>query len=609
MNKKPIKITLFLISIITLTEVIPLSSSINWSPDMRLTWDDEWDTAPSIIQASDGRIWVFWFSYRTGNAEIFYKIYDPLQTHHWSSEMQLTNNQSTDGTPYAMQASNGDIWVVWMTFRLGNYEIYYKTFNGTAWSTDIRLTNNPSRDEFPAILQTNDGKIWVFWDSLRTGNYDIFYKTTIDNGANWTPDTQVTSRNDDEWDPSVIETADGKVWLAYTRKNDIYFMTYDGIHWSSAERLTTDANDDWHPSILQDNAGNIWVFWDSNRISYDGVPQTDIFYQFYNGVSWLTYDVQLTTDPDEDDMPSAIQDTGGNMWVLWSSDRDFNRDLYYRTDIILPAHDVEIFSVLPLNSSIHYGESVLIEVVARNHGTGIETFDVECYANETWIGTETVSNLEAGQLYPVYFTLYSFLLTWGNYIISANATQVLGETNTDDNTFTDGILTITWCDIAVINVVPSKTVVGKGFTSSINVTVRNEGTQTETFYLTAHYNGISIDTQEVTLEGGNSAIVVFLWNTTNVVKGVYTIGATATPLPNEDDVLDNTYTDGHVMVTIPGDVDGDRAVDSDDLHLSAGAYGKSFGNPTFNPNADIDSDCEVDLNDLYILARNYGNKF
>lgn len=605
MNKKPVQITLFLISIIMLTEVIPLSSSINWSPDMRLTWDEEWDTAASIIQASDGTIWVFWFSYRTGNAEIFYKIYDPFQTHHWSSEMQLTNNQSSDGTPYAMQASNGDIWVVWMTNRLGNYEIFCKTFNGTAWSTDIRLTNNTSRDELPAILQTTDGKIWVFWDSLRTGNYDIFYKTTIDNGANWTSATPVTSRNEDEWDPSVIETADGKVWLAYTRKDDIYFMTYDGIDWSSPERLTTDANDDWHPSILQDNTGNIWVFWDSDRISYE-FPQTDIFYQFYDGFSWLPDDVQLTTDPDEDDMSSVIQDNGGNIWVLWSSDRDFNRDLYYRTDIILPAHDVEIFSVLPLNSSIHYGESVLIEVVARNHGTSTETIVVECYANETLIGTQTVSNLEAGQLYPVYFTLYSFLLTWGNYTISANATQVLGETNTDDNTFTDGILTIRWYDIAVIDVVPSKTVVGQGFTSSINVTVRNEGTQTETFSLTAHYNGTSINTQEVTLESGNSAIVVFLWNTTNVAKGKYTIGATAALLPNEDDVLDNTYTDGYVTVTIQGDVDGDRDVDSDDLHLFAGAYGSSVGDPAFNPNADINSDGDVDFNDLYILARNYG---
>jgi len=598
-----------------LTEVIPLASSINWSPEMRLTWNEAWDTGPSIMRASDGRHWVFWFSYRTGNAEIFYKIYDPFQAHHWSSEMQLTNNAGTDATPYAMQASNGDIWVVWMTNRLGDYEIFYKTFNGTAWSTDIRLTTNTSTDELPAILQTTDGKIWVFWDSLRTGNYDIFYKTTIDNGAHWTSDTSVTSRNEDEWDPSVIQTADHKLWLTYTRNEDIYYMTYDGANWSSAAQLTTDAHEDWHASILQDNTGNIWVFWDSNRISYDLVPQTDIFYQFYNGVSWLTNDVQVTTDPNEDDMCSAMKDNGGNIWVVWSSDRDFdgglfpNRDLYYRTDLILPAHDVEIFSVISLNSSIDYGETALIEVVARNHGTSIETVDVECYANETLIETQTVWNLEAGQLRPLYFTLYSTDLTWGNWIISANAAPVSGETNTDDNTFTDGSLAIIGHDIAVIDVVPSKTVVGQGFTTSINVTVRNEGTQIETFSLTARYNGTSISTQEVTLESGNSTIVVFLWNTTNVAKGKYTISATASPLPDEDDVTDNTYTDGYVTVTIPGDVDGNRNVDSNDMQLLAGAYGSSFGDVAFYANADIDCDGSVDSNDLYILARSFGKSF
>ena len=40
-------------------------------------------------------------------------------------------------------------------------------------------------------------------------------------------------------------------------------------------------------------------------------------------------------------------------------------------------------------------------------------------------------------------------------------------------------------DVAVTNVAPSKTVVGQGFSATINVTVANQGDYTETFNVTA----------------------------------------------------------------------------------------------------------------------------
>ena len=159
-------------------------------------------------------------------------------------------------------------------------------------------------------------------------------------------------------------------------------------------------------------------------------------------------------------------------------------------------------------------------------------------------------------------------------------------------------------DLTVTSIEPCKTFVGQDYPASINVTVENHGNLTETFYVTVYANTTVIKKQAaMTLPHGNSTTVTITWNTTGAAKGNYTITATASTVPGETDTTDNTLTDGWIIVTIPGDVDGDRDVDPDDFYLFAGAYGTS---PPSNPNCDIDGDGDVDPGDFYIFAGNYG---
>ncbi len=165
-------------------------------------------------------------------------------------------------------------------------------------------------------------------------------------------------------------------------------------------------------------------------------------------------------------------------------------------------------------------------------------------------------------------------------------------------------------DIAIRDVTPFQTIVGQGSTISINVTVTNQGAYTETFNVTAYYASDPIETQTVTnLPSGTSTNLTFLWNTTGVPYGNYTISAYAALGPSETDTADNTYINGAVLVTIPGDVDGDRDVDYDDFIVLAGAYGSSSGQPAFRVEADIDIDDDVDYDDFILLAGNYGRSW
>jgi len=162
-------------------------------------------------------------------------------------------------------------------------------------------------------------------------------------------------------------------------------------------------------------------------------------------------------------------------------------------------------------------------------------------------------------------------------------------------------------DVSVTDVDPSKTVVGQGFTLSINVTVTNQGAYSEIFNVTAYANTTIIDTlADITLASGDSTTIFFTWDTTGVLYGNYTISVYATQVPNELDTQDNTHAESTVLLTMPGDIDGDYYVGSADFSVLAGAYGSSIGDPAYDARADFDNDGYVGSSDFSILAGNYG---
>ena len=161
-------------------------------------------------------------------------------------------------------------------------------------------------------------------------------------------------------------------------------------------------------------------------------------------------------------------------------------------------------------------------------------------------------------------------------------------------------------DVAVTNVTSAKTVICQDCCGDVTVTVENQGTTTETFNVTAYANTTVIQKKEITLTSGDSTDITFTWNTTGFDKGNYTIKAVADTVPGETDTADNTYIDGTVKVTIPGDVNGDCKVDWKDLLVLAMAYGSNKGEPRYVAEADFNSDGKIDWKDLLVLARNYG---
>jgi hypothetical protein len=385
MKHKVTTILALLSILITTNAIVRPSYAISWSPDMRITWNTETDWMPSIIQASDGKIWVVWHSYRMGNADLFYKIYDASQVPQWSVETRLTSN-----------------------------------------STD---------DRSPSIMQASDGKIWVVWER----GMDIYYKTSVDNGATWSPETPlVYSLVQDDYDPSVLQASNGTIWVVWERRMSIYYKTSvdNGATWSENTPLIDTGYTEWHPTVMETSDNFIWVVWDSDRV----FEQSDIYCKIYDGATWSA-DTRLTFDSATDVAPSITQTTEGTIWIVWASWRIENLDIYYMTNSVPQhLHDIAIFSVAhdPDVAVVYKGLNVSIEVVPQNQGMEDEFIQVYCYANFTLID-DKIFHLSAGQLAPINFTWNTLNVNPDNYSIIV-VIQIIGQTDTDpaDNTIFNG---------------------------------------------------------------------------------------------------------------------------------------------------------------------------
>ena len=165
-------------------------------------------------------------------------------------------------------------------------------------------------------------------------------------------------------------------------------------------------------------------------------------------------------------------------------------------------------------------------------------------------------------------------------------------------------------DVAVQNIEFPKTIIAESYVLTFNVTVENHGNSTENFALTARANSSIIQVQNVALTCGSFATVAFNWNTSGFAKGNYTVGSLAETVPGETDTTDNALNySATIILTLPGDFNGDFKVGPADFALLARAYGATPNKPLWNPNCDINNDQKVGPADFAILSVHYGQHY
>ncbi len=235
--------------------------------------------------------------------------------------------------------------------------------------------------------------------------------------------------------------------------------------------------------------------------------------------------------------------------------------------------------------------------------------DTQYVSQDEYVALQWILPPPPGYLGPVwelsgYLQALGYAPSWHAFIRAAIPTSPLG-------THDVAITRISHCK-AGCQPMPT---LGKGYPAKINVTVQNQGNFSETFNVTVYASPtlpppITIGTRTVVnLLAGETRVLTFLWNASTAPYGNYTIGATAGTIPSETDTADNTLNDGKILVTIPGDVDGNLNVNILDVVKITGCYSSKKGDPPYNPNSDLDDNDVINILDVVKCTGHYGEKY
>jgi len=436
--------------ILTLALIGPTSAGVSFNAETRLTryWDKGgWDNYPTLAQAENGSVWLVWQSKRNPtDFDLYYNLYNGTGwMYNWTKfrERPIFTHPSQDMTPWLLQAQDGKLWLFWSSNRTGDYDIFYITSSdsGQTWTTPNPAVTNSAKDTNPVAMQARNGTMWLVWHRELSGTSSAMYKTY--NGTVWSPERTIDGVNSGH--PYVLQMKDGKIWVFWDLLVDvdnfeIVYRVFNGTSWSNLNRLTTRSSyDDVDPAGVQDRNGTVWVFWSARTDTSQG----DIHYVSSddNGAHWTDID-SLTTDNMDDVQPCVARISDKKLWVAWSSNRDpvlQQYDLYYTTSNQILVHDVAIQSVIHSHDPIYPGETLPVTVTTVNLGDYAESYTVNCYANSSLIGTQNV-NLAGSSSAVLNFAWSTSSFAPGIYVIKAVATTVPYESivNTVDNTLSGG---------------------------------------------------------------------------------------------------------------------------------------------------------------------------
>jgi len=220
-------------------------------------------------------------------------------------------------------------------------------------------------------------------------------------------------------------------------------------------------------------------------------------------------------------------------------------------------HDIAIVDVNTSNNSVYIGDLLQINVSVVNKGTETETFNVTVHCDSSLVETLQVSALASGVQATLVFLWNTAYASEGFYGIKASA-PLPDDIDDSDNIYIDGVVQLKAKptlppflihDVAISTVSPYSNVTYIGETLEIFVIVKNEGNATESFSVTVFYDLHIIETLLVEdLEPNSKKTLVFQWNIQSVAEGNYTLSARASKVPGEENLENNSYEDGVVMV-------------------------------------------------------------
>jgi hypothetical protein len=196
----------------------------------------------------------------------------------------------------------------------------------------VRVTQADDEEEDASLVRARDGRFHIVWWAKRRGQVDLFVRSSPD-GLAWGDEHQITNDADEDYYPALLQVRDGTFHLVWFRtagkegRKDLWYArSPDAVHWTAPTRLTQTGLE-WAPAIYEDGFHVLWIVWSSSRTG-----NRELF-AMRSGDAGHTWSVpfRLTDSPEEDDFPHVLVLANGDRMLTWTRYRAGSRlGDYYR---------------------------------------------------------------------------------------------------------------------------------------------------------------------------------------------------------------------------------------------------------------------------------------
>jgi len=322
---------------------------------------------PSVAVCA-GKVVVAWSQNFDGEWDLCLRSYDPA-SRQWSKRRRIERPGADIHVRLAATPDGSKAWLVWQGWTDGNFDILAQPLEQAGRAEPVRLSETPANEWTPEAAADSKGTLYVVYDSYRNGNYDVY----LNIGLKRTVAVAETPRF--EARPHLAIDKRGRVWIAYeegdpnwgkdfgTRwpgPSGVPFYLYRTIAvrvWAGGklleplqpvpvEPVSTRYGDGKRkraslPRLAVDRAGRIWLTYRRHALLSGAGTLWASFATYYSGGQWSPVIPVPYSNNVIDNRPPFVLLPSGQLALLHSTDYrrsgervDRNNDLWAT---VLPA--------------------------------------------------------------------------------------------------------------------------------------------------------------------------------------------------------------------------------------------------------------------------------
>jgi hypothetical protein len=292
---------------------------------------------PDLTLTSGGDAWIAFLAY-DGSAEAV--LLAPADSP--GAVEVVSAGVGTRFPPRVASLAGDELAIVWCERVEGQYDILLRVKDGADLGPIERVSAHAAPDASPALAATATG-LWVVWVSARDGQYEVYARERVSGQsaepAEWSAPFRVSEHPASDVEPSVAVRADGEAWVAWSSWRDGDYASGNYEIYARAltadakpQRVSTDPGVDVGPSLVAAGSG-LAVAW--TGATFGSVAVEDLTATAYDAwrdkrfrVSWLgddgwsaPLDVRRryagAKDVHVGDRCEAVSGPDGQLWVFY----------------------------------------------------------------------------------------------------------------------------------------------------------------------------------------------------------------------------------------------------------------------------------------------------